>query len=62
MPPSIAATRFLEHVLGRVHDAGVDVAGDLEVEEVGAVLGAVEGVGSRLVDRDGDRLGRRLGL
>jgi hypothetical protein len=52
---------LFEDILGRIHDAGVDVAGDLEVEQVGAVLGAVEGIGGRLVDRYGDRLGRRFG-
>ena len=46
---------LLEHVRGRVHDARVDVAGDLEVEQVGAVLGVVERVRRGLVDwhRDG---------
>jgi hypothetical protein len=52
---------LFQHVLGRIHDPRVDVAGDLEVEQIGAVLGAVEGVGRRLVDGNGDRLGRRVG-
>ncbi len=52
---------LFQHVGGRVHDARVDVAGDLEVEQVGAVLGVVEGVGGRLVDRHRDRLGGGIG-
>jgi hypothetical protein len=46
---------LLEHVLRRVVDAGVDVARHLQVEQVGAVLGAVESIGHRLID------GRRHG-
>jgi hypothetical protein len=53
---------LFQHVLRRVHDAGVDVAGNLQVEQVGAVLGAVEGVGGGLVDRHRDGLGGRVGL
>jgi hypothetical protein len=52
---------LLEDILRRVHDPRVDVAGHLEVEQVGAVLRAVEGIGGRLVDRYGDCLGRRFG-
>jgi hypothetical protein len=51
---------LFKDILGRIHDAGVDVAGDLEVEQVGSVLGAVEGIRGRLVNRYGDRLGRRF--
>ena len=47
--------------LGGVHDAGVDVARHLQVEQVGAVLGAVEGVGHRLVDGHGHGLGGGVG-
>jgi len=53
---------LLEHVGGGVHDARVDIARDLEVEEVGAVLGVIELVGDRLVDRHDDRLRGRVGL
>ena len=51
---------LLQHVVRRVHDAGVDVAQFLEREQVGGVLG-VELVGRGLVDRhrDGPWLGRR---
>ena len=52
---------FLQHVLRRIHDACVDIAGHLEVEQIGAVLRAVEGVGGRLVNWDGDGLGGRIG-
>jgi hypothetical protein len=52
---------LFQHVGGRVHDPRVDVAGDLEVEQVGAVLGVVEGVGCGLVDRHRDGLGGRVG-
>ncbi len=41
---------LFEHVVGGIHDAGVDVARHLQVEQVRAVPGAVEGVGRRLVD------------
>ncbi len=50
-----------EHGSRRVHDAGVDVAGDRQVEQVGAVLGVVEGVRRGLVDRHGGGLGGRFG-
>ena len=46
---------------GRIHDPGVDVARDLEVEQVGAVLRAVERIRHGLVDRHGDGLGGRIG-
>jgi len=32
----------------------------MQVEQIGAVLRVVEGVGSRLVDRDGNGLGGRV--
>ena len=47
---------LLEDVPGRVHDARVDVARHLEREQVGGVLGVVELVRRRLVDRDGPGL------
>ncbi|KFB73798.1 MAG: hypothetical protein AW09_000946 [Candidatus Accumulibacter phosphatis] len=52
---------LFEDILGRIHDARVDVAGHLEVEQVGAMLGAVEGIRAGLVNRYGDRLGCRFG-
>ncbi|MDT4846772.1 hypothetical protein FQZ97_808060 [compost metagenome] len=50
-----------EHAVGGVHDAAVDVAGDLEVEQIGAVLRVVERVGHGLVDRHRHRLGGGVG-
>ena len=49
---------LLDDVLRRVHDAGVDVAGLGEAEQRGGVVGAVEGVGRGLVDRQRPRVGR----
>ena len=43
---------LLEHVVRRVHQAGVDVARLLEAEQVGAVLRVTEVVGRRAVDWD----------
>ncbi|EPY20247.1 hypothetical protein AGDE_14776 [Angomonas deanei] len=48
---------LLKSVSGRVRDAGVDVAGDSEVEHVGAIGGVVKDVAGGLVDGDGTRLG-----
>ncbi len=47
---------------GRIGDPAVAIAFGLEVEQGGAVIGAVEGVGDGLVDRNGDGLGRRIGV
>jgi hypothetical protein len=52
---------LLEHVVGRVHDARVDVAEFLEREQVRRVIGVLELVRGRLVDRHGDRAGGRIG-
>jgi hypothetical protein len=41
---------LLQHVAGRIHDARVDVALNLEVEQVCTVLGVVEGVAGGLID------------
>ena len=48
---------LLEHVVGGIHDARVDVAERAQAEEVGGVVGVLEVVGDRLVDRDGARAG-----
>ncbi len=53
---------LLEDVLRRVHDPRVDVARHRQVEQVRAVLGVVELVGDRLVDRHGHGLGGGVGL
>ena len=60
-PPSSAATRCSTAVLGRVHDAGVDVAELLEPEQVRRVLGGVERVRRGLVDRQRTRVGLAVG-
>ena len=51
---------LFQHIGGRVHDAGVDIARRFQIEQVGAVLGAVEGVGHGLVDRHRDRARGRV--
>ena len=53
---------LFEDVGGRVGDARVAVSVDFEIEQGGAVLGAVEGVRHRLIDRDRDRLGGRVAV
>ena len=45
---------LLQHIAGRVHDAGVDVAKLSQREQVRGVLGVPELEGRRLVDRHGD--------
>ena len=52
---------LLEHVGGRIHDPGIDVAELLEREQVGGVLGALELIGGGLVDRHRDGAGGRIG-
>ena len=52
---------LFEHVVGRVHDARVDVAEFLQREQVRGVLGVAELVGRGLVDRHRDRIRRRVG-
>ncbi len=47
---------------GRVGDPAVAIAFGLEVEQRGAVIGAVEGVSDGLVDRNRDGLGGRIGF
>ena len=51
-----------EHCGGRIADAAVAITWNLEVEQSGAVVGAVELVGDGLVDGDRGSLGRRLGF
>ena len=53
---------LLQHRLGRVHDAGVDVAELLQAEQRGGMVDVVEDEGRRLVDRRRARAGRRVGL
>ena len=42
---------LFEHVVGRVHDARVNIACDFQVKQVGTMLSIVECVGCGLVDR-----------
>ena len=51
-----------QHRGRRIADAAVAIALDLEIEQRGAVIGAVELVGHRLIDRHRDRFGRRVGI
>ena len=51
---------LLQHIVGRVHDARVDVARHLQVEQIGAVLRVVKRKRNSLVDRHGHRAGRRV--
>ena len=53
---------LLQHRIGRVADAGVDVAEGLQAEQGGGVIDVVEHEGRRLVDRGCARAGRRIGL
>ena len=53
---------LLQHRLGRVHDAGIDVAESLEIEQRRRVLDIVEHEGRGLIDRRGAGAGRRIGL
>ena len=50
----------LEGFDGRVADAAVAETIRLEIEKRRAVIGAVEFIGDRLIDWDGDGLGRRV--
>ncbi len=52
---------LLEHVVGGIHDAGVDVAERAQAEEVGGVVGVLEVVGHRLVDRHSASAGGGIG-
>ena len=51
---------LFEHVGGGIHDARIDVARHLQIEEVGAMLGIVERIGRGLVDRHRHGLGCRV--
>ncbi len=42
---------LFEHRRGRIHDARINVAEALQVEQIGGVLGIFEDVGSGLVNR-----------
>ena len=42
---------FLQHRIGGVHDAGVNIPGYLQIKQIRPMLGIVEGIGRGLVDR-----------
>ena len=48
---------LLQHRLGGIHDAGIDVTERLEAEQRGGVIGVVENERRRLIDRRGARAG-----
>jgi hypothetical protein len=52
----------LEHGRGRIADAAIAMTLDFEIEQRGAVVGALELIGHGLIDRHRDRARRRLGL
>ena len=53
---------LLQHGVGRVADAGIDVAEGLQPEQRGGVVDVVEHEGGGLVDRRRARAGGRVGL
>jgi hypothetical protein len=61
-PEATARAAVPPSSLGRVHDAGVNVAEFLQAEECCSVIGIVEHVSRRLVDRRSAGAGRRVRL
>ncbi len=53
---------LLEHGVGRIADARIDVAEGLQPEQRGGVIDAFEYEGRRLIDRRRARAGGRIGL
>ncbi len=53
---------LLEYGGGRIGDSAVAIAFGFEIEQSGAMIGAVERVGDGLVDRNRDRFGRGIGV
>ena len=53
---------LFQHIVGRVHDAGVNVALNFQIKQIGTVLGVIKGVGRGLVNRSGGGLGGRVAL
>ena len=51
---------LLQYIGGGVHDAGVDIAGNLEVKQIGTMLCVIERVGGGLINRNGRRFGGRF--
>src|SRR5690606_28439900 len=53
---------LFQYIVGRVHDAGVNVALNFQIKQIGTVLGVIKGVGRGLVNRSGSGLGGRVAL
>ena len=51
---------LLQHIVGRIHDARIDIAEFLEREQVRGVLGIAELIRRGLIDRYGNGTGRRV--
>ena len=52
---------LLQNGGSRVHDAGVNIAGDIEIKKIGAVLRIIEGIAGGLINGNGDGAGGRVG-
>ncbi len=53
---------LFQHIGGRIGNARIAIAGHFQIEQCRAVLGAVEGIRRRLVDRHSDGFGRGVGV
>ena len=53
---------LFQHRVGRIADAGIDVAERLQAEQRGGMVGVVEHEGRGLIDRRRPRAGGRIGL
>ena len=53
---------LFENSGGRICNPAIAVAFRFEVEQSRAMIGAIEGIGDGLVDRNGDRFGRWIGI
>jgi hypothetical protein len=61
-PPFELGDAPFQHRRGRIADAAIAVAFDLEIEQSGAVIGAFELVSHGLIDRNRNGACRRLSL
>ena len=53
---------LFQHRGRRIGNPRVDVAGALQIEQTGGVIGVVEHIGGGLIDRDGARARDRIGM
>ena len=51
---------LLQHIIGRVHDTGVDIPGDFQIKQIRAMLCVIKGIGGGLIDRNRDGFGGRI--